>query len=102
MRSFLRNRSKHVVSLALVSALAGACVQQDAPSVAIKPLNADIVFGVEPIEEELASPANFTPEEVTVDTSSAAIRDDAPPLPPQDFPPPTVKNVPDFGFSAPK
>lgn len=107
MRPSLRSHPASAAAVAMLAVLAGACVKQEAPGVAIRPLNADIVFGVTPIDEVQATPANFTPEPVTVDTggSTAAIRDvrDLPEdLPSQDFAPAPEKKVPDFGFSAPK
>jgi hypothetical protein len=103
MSLFLRDRVARLTVLAALPLLAGACVKQDAPGVAIRPLNADIVFGVTPIAEEQAAPANFSPAAAdTIDTSTAALRDAPPDLPPQDFAPPALKQVPDFGFSAPK
>ena len=102
MSSFVRDRAGRMVVLAALPLLAGACVQQDAPGVAIKPLNADIVFGVKPIAEEQATPANFSPAATdTIDNSGTALRD-VPDLPPQDFAPAPEKRIPDFGFSAPK
>lgn len=105
MSSSLRDRRTWLIAFVAFPLLAGGCVRQDAPSVAIKPLNADIVFGVTPIEEEQATPANFVPEpSVAIDTSTAALRDAEPDLPPPplDAPPAAPKRIPDFGFSAPK
>jgi hypothetical protein len=65
-----------VVPLVLGFAILGGCVTPDPPGVAIKPLKADIVFGVK--EPEPAVPASFEPPAAVLDDADTELV-----LPPQ-------------------
>jgi hypothetical protein len=73
---FPLRRSTRVVPLVLGLAVLGGCVTPDPPGVAIKPLKADIVFGVK--EPEPAVPASFEPP-----SAEPGDEDDELVLPPQ-------------------
>lgn len=79
-----RPRSTAIVVLAACGTLLTGCVQQKAPGVAIRALNADIVFGVKPKDSEAPAPSNFS---VTPDEASAASADTYDELPAQVFTP---------------
>lgn len=87
-------RTRLLCLLAMASLTAGACVQPDPPSVGIKSLAADIVFGATPIEEEETQPTTFEPPA----TETAAQEIDE--LPPQVFAPPAPKTFPTTPFRA--
>jgi hypothetical protein len=82
--------------VALAATTSGACVQPDAPSVGIKALAADIVFGADPIEEVEVQPTTFEPP---VSTEAA---DEVAALPPQIFEPPAPKSFPRPPFEVPR
>lgn len=90
----LPDRSSRLVALTALAVLAtSACVQPDPPSVGIRPLAMDIVFGATPIEEEETEPPAFNPATTT---------DEVDVLPPQIFEPPGPKSFPRPPFEAPK
>jgi hypothetical protein len=93
----LPDRSTRLVAIAALAVVTtGACVQPDPPSVGIKSLAADIVFGATPIEEEEAQPAAFNPQ------PAAAVESEVDELPPQIFEPPQPKSFPRPPFQAPR
>lgn len=99
MNSLPDRRTRLLGLVALVAITAGACVQPDPPSVGIKALAADIVFGADPIEEAEVQPTTFEPPEVTTESGAADVVDA---LPPQVFEPPAPKSFPRPPFEVPK
>lgn len=99
-RSLPDRRTRLLCLAALVATTGGACVQPDPPSVGIKALAADIVFGAAPIEEEEVQPTTFEPPETEAESGTTADVVDA--LPPQIFEPPKPKSFPRPPFEVPK
>lgn len=98
MKRSLRDRPMRLVAVAaLASLVTGACVKPDPPSVGIKALAADIVFGAAPIEEAETEPVAFQPPAENP-TAEVAVADE---LPPQVFTPPPPKSFPRPPFQAP-
>jgi hypothetical protein len=96
MRSLPDRRTRLLCLAVLAATTAGACVQPDPPSVGIKALAADIVFGADPIEEEEAQPAAFEPPATNTAEAEVAV------LPPQIFTPAPPKSFPRPPFEVPK
>jgi hypothetical protein len=93
----LPDRPTRLLTLVVAAAMTtGACVQPDPPSVGIKALAADIVFGADPIEEEEAQPTTFEPP--VTQTAEAEVEV----LPPQIFTPAPPKSFPRPPFEAPR
>ncbi|HEX2850330.1 MAG TPA: hypothetical protein VHN98_07245 [Acidimicrobiales bacterium] len=78
-----RPKPTALLVLAACGTLLAGCVQQPPPGVAIRALNADIVFGVK-AKAAAAAPPNFS---VTPDEAAAAASDTYDELPPQVFSP---------------
>lgn len=89
MNSQLLRSGRSLVVIGLASVLLGGCVKPNAPGVAIEPLNADIVFGVEEIANREADPAAIAPDPAGIE---AELDNDL--LPEQVFAPPAPRNFP--------
>lgn len=99
------SRPKQAATLAVLVALSGACVQQDAPGVAIDKLQSDIVFQAAAAEEVPPAPegvANVSEAPVQPSFAQADVEFEFPPEPPPSAAITTPRaNIPTIAVRAP-